>query len=468
MGSELLIRSYNVGCGDCFYVCIPDEGDGFHMLIDCGSKESARSGVMERSIRHLADEVLPATGDGKKRLDLIVVTHRHEDHIKGFDPRFFHDIAIGHIWLPAAMNKDHPQAAQSVALHGLAETEMRRLAESGAALSPELQDLVGLYGIRNAGAVEALTETLPEKNGIETRYVHAGMRSDALGITIPDTVIHVLGPEEDVDFFYLGKELDDRLRGFQAGPAGATGRTAPQAAEELPTNITGADFRTLQSRLLSNALAFAVDDSSIQNNVSTVLLIEWKGKRLLFVGDAEWDEGFKPGRKNSAWNVMWEKRRDLLGAPIDFLKVGHHGSHNATPWNRHADDDHEVNQIFDAILPRPAEGHSPTARCLVSTKRKQYDTIPDAELLAELGKRSTGTKRYLSELKAADAAFDPHDGVFNYSVMKTYSKPPSPRQVGDHGFLDEPQPRRTDLESAARGASDLSGPAEFVDVLLEA
>ncbi|MGK0314357.1 MAG: hypothetical protein ACI86M_000569 [Saprospiraceae bacterium] len=75
---------------------------------------------------------------------------------------------------------------------------------------------------------------------------------------------------------------------------------------------------------------------------------------------------------------MWEKRREFLDSPIDFFKVGHHGSHNATPWFREEGEDHEVNQIFKAILPLPTCGNTPTASCLGSTKRKQYDTIPDA------------------------------------------------------------------------------------------
>ena len=39
--------------------------------------------------------------------------------------------------------------------------------------------------------------------------------------------------------------------------------------------------------MLSNGLAFAAKDSSIQNNLSVVLLIEWGKRRLLFVGDAD-------------------------------------------------------------------------------------------------------------------------------------------------------------------------------------
>lgn len=94
---------------------------------------------------------------------------------------------------------------------------------------------------------------------------------------------------------------------------------------------------------------------------------------------------------------------------MDFLKIGHHGSHNATPWNREAGDDHEVNQIFNSILPLPEAGKKPTAKCVVSTKRKQYDTIPDAELLVEIGKRVSNTHNYLKEFKKADPSFDPDE-----------------------------------------------------------
>jgi len=152
---------------------------------------------------------------------------------------------------------------------------------------------------------------------------------------------------------------------------------------------------------------------------------------------------------------------------VDFLKVGHHGSHNSTPWNRRAGDDHEVNQIFDAILPLPVPGQSPQAKCLISTKRKQYDTIPDGELLVELGKRVSNTKNYLGEFQAADPNFDPENEIFNYSVMKTYSRPPSPREVADKGWLGNPQPLRSDLESAGKGQGEMIDTVEYIEVEFE-
>lgn len=467
MGSKLLVRSYNVGCGDCIYVRIPDDNDGFHMLIDCGSKEGANTGVMKRAIKHLEEHMLPdAEEAGKKRLDLIVVTHRHEDHIKGFNASFFKKIAVKNIWITAAMDESHEQAKKSNSLHQLAEQEMRFLMQSGTAFSPELRDLVALYGVNNKTATTVLTKTLPQKNGIKPRFVYAGQTSDDLDVKIKNTKLKVLAPEKNIDKYYLGKDVELRMQGMQEGRAQFQ-KQAQRARIKKPKNIGSRDFRKLQGRLLSNALAFAVDDSSIQNNVSTVILIEWGQRRLLFVGDAEWHNVYSEGKKNGSWNVMWKERKSDLSKPIDFLKVGHHGSHNATPWERDEEDSHEVNQIFNTILPLPKPGKKPTAQCVVSTKRKQYDTIPDAELLTELGKRVANTRNYLGDFLADDSQFDPETAIYNYSVLKTYAGSSAPKEVGDKGWLDKLQPPRTDMESAGKGSETMLEIVEFVDVEID-
>ena len=446
MADKLLVRAYNVDVGDCIYCRIPKakrrggQLEDFHILIDCGSKGSPDK--LEAAVGNLKG-MLPDAGGGKKRLDLLVATHEHEDHIKGFDPDFFADIKIENIWMNLAMNPEHPQAGRSHHLRGLAMAEMRSIAAQNLALTPELQDLVSLFSINNEGAMDALREGLPEANDIDAKYVHAGMTNTDLGLALENAKITVVGPENDIDRFYLGADADDSLRGFSAASGEFRERAAPLAGAP-PANISLVDFQRLQSRMLSNAFAFADLESRVTNNTSVVLLIEWKGKRLLFVGDAEWDAKFKEGRGNAAWNTMWNQRKALLNAPLDFLKIGHHGSTNSTPWIDGHDGDTEPSRILDAILPVPGHG-APKAKAVVSTVRKNYPTIPSSELLVDIGRRVASARNYADSFDAAD--IDPKD-------LPLYAQ-------REKEWLSSPQPLRTDCEL-------LLNRTKFVDVELEA
>jgi hypothetical protein len=227
-------------------------------------------------------------------------------------------------------------------------------------------------------------------------------------------------------------------------------------ADAAPRNISAADFRLLQSRLLSNALAFAEKDTSIQNNMSVVLLIEWGKRRLLFVGDAEWDGEYKEGKQNGSWNVMWEKRNAHLSKPVDFLKIGHHGSINATPpvadggatgsSKKKTRDQQSVLHILDAILPLPSRGKSPTAQAIVSTEREFYPTIPDCKLLAHLAERVRGARKYGEALKSKKIEPETLWVTAKAKKHKFFDS-------FEKEFLDVPQPLRTDLEHAVTGNS---------------
>ena len=141
---------------------------------------------------------------------------------------------------------------------------------------------------------------------------------------------------------------------------------------------------------------------------------------------------------------MWHERKARLNAPIDFLKIGHHGSENATPWNDQEDGEvTEPSTILDAILPLPAG-----ARHAESQGRR----VDEAEELRD------------------DSAI----GASRRAGQARPERPQLPRRARCRGVeasevhrvrkaLAErfPQPWRTDCEHALSGE-------DFVDVEIEA
>ena len=120
--------------------------------------------------------------------------------------------------------------------------------------------------------------------------------------------------------------------------------------------------------------------------------------------------------------------RDRLEGGLSFYKVGHHGSINATPWgSTPAASKGEPLAILNAILPVASKSK---ATAIVSTRRGNYKTIPNTDLLAELGKRVSNVKDY--------------EAAFKKAKVKTTEIP----KFADFekSSFDAPQPLRTDLE----------------------
>ncbi len=171
-----------------------------------------------------------------------------------------------------------------------------------------------------------------------------------------------------------------------------------------------------------------------------VLLLVWHGRRLLFPGDAEWsgknDIKVKAGKSNSSWNVMWQERHADLSQPLDFLKIGHHGSENATPWAP-ADKKGKVpkiNDILDALLPMPQPGEIPQSYAVASTERTtRWPSIPNAALMETIGRRVANCRTAYVE---ADGELSVKPGV--------------------------PQPQRTDLEAQVTGVE-----VEYIEIGFE-
>jgi hypothetical protein len=166
-------------------------------------------------------------------------------------------------------------------------------------------------------------------------WAHHGSRS-GLEALLPGVKVHVLGPptlaqtekirkmrSSDPDQFWQLLGGPRALRGLRVAPleggarAGA-GRSVPAEARWFRDRI--ADLSAQQLLEIVRVL----DDQ--MNNTSLILLFEVGGKKLLFPGDAQIE--------NWSWALQdapdHDRTRKLL-AGVDFYKVGHHGSRNATP-----------------------------------------------------------------------------------------------------------------------------------------
>jgi len=414
MDRELLVRLYNVGLGDCIYVRVPDGEEHRHILIDCGNKFGSAD-ELRKAIEHLKGELPPRDDDpGAKQLDLLIVTHPHEDHVRGFDPDLFGDIHIERLWLSAGMDPHHDQNEEARRLHAFAGEALESLRAQ--ALGPAVAAWVdSLYELTKGEALEALEKGTLGANEIAPLYVHSGTSDPARGLfTSPEIRLRVLAPERNIDHFYVGK-TGQALSSFQALTA-SMAEDVPEPAKpsrdgaprgEWPTNVSRADFLQLRQRLSFNALSFVLAQGHLVNNLSVVLLLEWHGRRLLFPGDAEvktaFNGDFKEDRSNGSWNVMWMRHREALEQPLDFLKVGHHGSENATPWTiktvrkqgGDGDEEHPINRILDALLPPSSARRKRGPIAVVSTRRtERWDSIPDPALMEELGRRVANAHCY--------------------------------------------------------------------------
>ncbi len=82
---EIILRTYQVGFGDCFLLSFRySDKDERHVLIDFGSTGLPKEFDKEKQKTHMLAIAEQIRADCKKKLHVLVATHRHKDHISGF------------------------------------------------------------------------------------------------------------------------------------------------------------------------------------------------------------------------------------------------------------------------------------------------------------------------------------------------------------------------------------------------
>ena len=89
---------YRVGFGDFFLVIVPTSAGDQHILIDCGVFKGTSGTGDIGSIVEAVEDMYKTTGG---HLALVIMTHRHADHIAGFSKaKRFKDFTASMVWMP--------------------------------------------------------------------------------------------------------------------------------------------------------------------------------------------------------------------------------------------------------------------------------------------------------------------------------------------------------------------------------
>ncbi len=359
---QLRVRMYRVGFGDCFLLSLPATDRHHHLLIDCGVHFKGDIETMPKIVKNIREE----TDD---RIDVVIVTHAHQDHISGFGSQAadWAQVTVDEIWMPWTEN---PADSQALALRTRQLALAQQLHEHltvRKALTPATQSILeNLVGFNLVSNAESMRVARGGFKGVQKpRYFEAGQRMrNAGGIT--GLSVEVMSPSRDESAL---RKMDPPAgqRWLQAaGSSRASDRIEPFRSEVCERSelrrrrgvclLERREERELQDAVIaSDALALALDD--VLNNTSLVLLIRYHGAALLFPGDAQWGN----------WSTWLEKSgSDAVLSEITFFKVGHHGSHNSTP---------------KSIVPKL---NHPEVAAMISTQDLPFPSIPKQAIVDEL------------------------------------------------------------------------------------
>lgn len=93
-----VIRMYRIGHGDCFLIAFAGERPDkpVHVLIDCGYKPGSPIKLAQPTTTEEVGKDIIAVTDGM--VDVVVITHEHQDHVNGFTSTNFPDLKVGQVW----------------------------------------------------------------------------------------------------------------------------------------------------------------------------------------------------------------------------------------------------------------------------------------------------------------------------------------------------------------------------------
>jgi beta-lactamase superfamily II metal-dependent hydrolase len=386
---NVIIRMYNTGSvGDCFLLLFQKEGQTtFSMLIDCGGYKTKKVAISE-CVQSIKESILNDT------IDLVVITHEHEDHVSGFNQArtIFDGITFNQVWMSWAENQSDVLAQKLFKEKGKKIKALQSLIKKNLIeIQSNLKNGVRQNGFNRSlkirqqnfkNALDALEfediQSLASpgvrlKVSDAMKYIKAKSKSKAKSKMYhkPGEVLemkgaegvkfHILGPPYDSDLhgikndlqhdqmYSITKRLGFLVNNFHynaiaadsdknitlLSPFSSKYKLDSNQEKEFKKEFYGTPsnrWRQIEYDWLDTAGELAIALTDFVNNTSLAFAIEINTQVLLFPADAQSGNWMSWHDPQVTKELKRNGGRDAksLLAKTVFYKVGHHGSHNGT------------------------------------------------------------------------------------------------------------------------------------------
>lgn len=367
---------YRQGLGDCFLLSFPKGGGKHvHVMIDCGIVlGTAEPGDVMKKV---AEDIKTTTG---KKVDVLVITHEHWDHLSGFDNNqareVFKDVTFERLWLAWTEEEGNPVAdglreerekKKKAALAAKKAAENRNLTGPAGRIA----EVLGFFGAAVAGVTDAGDEgedgggtagalqflkgkcpptilqtgtvphSIPGVNGVRVYVLGPPMDSGLLKKTNPykgegytfggdnigltDAFLAALDSEDECGQPFprsLRKPMTDLPARLSAATAVASSASsAPRKAGIDWYSDSANQWRNIDNAWLAMGERLALQLDSATNNTSLVLAFEFDEEPndvLLFVGDAQ--AGNWRSWDSHEWTVKGNNGEERKVTAADLLR----------------------------------------------------------------------------------------------------------------------------------------------------
>ncbi len=436
--------TYNVYFGDCFLILFHyDDDNKRSVLIDFGStgkgKPDHGADIDESDERYkdsTGERLLNVARDIKQRtggkLNVVVATHRHKDHIYGFGLKEAGKVILGletdtviqpwtedpddnrdlskktHLMDPKTFKDngrrnfvelidDMQEVAEAIEVEALHLSDKEFFHKT---IDTKVRDRI-LFAANDNKKIKNLAAVKNLQKMRDPHYVHFGYDKVDWTTILPGVKVHILGPPriEDYPKITTATNTSDEFWSLMAmnkffwGVLAANNTISPEGTisqrpifskeKEIPNNKRPPNLRWFIRRLRNvraeQLLGLVRFVDRALNNTSVILLFEVGDQKLLFPGDAQienWQFLLDAANKDASLKDLLEK--------TTIYKVGHHGSRNATPRSLWKDFKNKTTQ----------ESKKSRLKTVVSTMKGKHgeseDTIvPLPKMVTEMKEQSS-------------------------------------------------------------------------------